>query len=147
MKKFIYLLLFITIGLFISSCSLFHKDVEIVAKLQIIESDITTNNTKVSEEIVVHEGDLIELKDKQFYLCNREANDIKIVSIKDDYIVISREKLIYDNNVNKTYTKEIKENIEYNEEFSTSINESNPLEQGIACAQAKYYYYLMFVKN
>ena len=146
MNRIIYLLTVVTIGLFLSGCNIFQQNNKEVIKLQIIEEDIITNNTRVNEEIAVNKGDLITLKNKQFYLCNKDANDIKIVNIKKDYIVISREKLSYDkNNANKTYTKETEENIKYNEKISPSINEENPLA-GV-CSQAKYFYYLKFIKK
>lgn len=147
MKKIICILILVISTMFLSGCNnIFHQDNKTVAKLQIIEEDINTNKKKVYEEFIINNGDLITLHDKEFYECNRDSNDIKIISIEDDYVVISREKTKYDaNNVNKTYTEKVKEKINYNERFNTSINEATP--HGIACAQAKYNYYLLFVKE
>ena len=147
MKKMILLLSLAIILLFLNGCdNIVLPEHKTITKLQIIEEDITTDNNKVYEEFVINDGDSITLKDKQFYLCNRDANDIKIVSIQDDYVTISREMLKYDDdNVNKTYTEEVVENIYYDSEFDISINEINPL--GIVCGQAKNYYYLKFVRD
>lgn len=138
MKKMFYLLVIIATVFVLNGCK---ND---GVKLQIIEEDITTNKTKVYEEHNINEGDIIALQDKDFYEC-RTPNDIKIISIHDEYVSISREKLRYDSSdVHKTYTEEVIENINYNERTSTSINEYNPLS-GV-CAESKYNYYIIFVK-
>lgn len=138
MKKIIYFFIIVATMITLNGCK--NNGV----RLQIIEEDIITNKTKVYEQYSVNEGDLISLHDKVFYECNT-PNDIKIVSINDEYVTISREKLRYDSgNASKTYTEEVIENIKYNDSFKTSINEDNPLSG--ACLQAQYSYYLVFVK-
>ena len=144
MKKVLCLFILIIISSFLCSCNN-EKDNKTNIKLQIIETDISTNKEKITEEINVKKGELIILHDKNFYECNRKPNDLKILSIEDDYVTISREKLRYENNnETKTYTEKVKENIKYNDKFNTSINEQNPLAG--MCSQAKYYYQLRFVK-
>ena len=140
-----YFIIIVVLCVLLSGCSSFFNQEKNIVKLQIIEMDNTTNKKRVYDEYTIKPDISIKLHDKEFYECNRKPNDIKIINVEENYVTISRNKLKYDmNSDNKTY-EEVVENINYNVEFGTSIDEQNPTA-GV-CSQAKYQYYLKFIKD
>lgn len=113
--------------------------------LQIIEHDNHENITKVIKEIKVKEDEVIKLDEYN-------GNDIKIKSINDKNVLVSREVLKYEiisqnnkyNGEAIDYMQTVIEKIEYNTVFALNIDERNPF--GPEYAQPRYHYNAKFVK-
>ena len=115
------------------------------AKLQIIEFDNKENTEKVIKTFNIKEEEIITL-DKY------DANDIKIISINENNLVISRDAIRYEvinqdepfSGEKIDYTQTVIEKVEYNKEFGLNINEKDPF--GPIYEQPRYNYTGKFIK-
>ena len=140
------LILTISIIAFIVLLVFFPKNETLQAKLQIIQFDNKDNSEKVIKTFNIKEEDLIELEEY-------EGNDIKIISIDEEDIVISRDAKRYEiirqdgpyNGEAVDYIQTVIETIEYEKEFSIDIDSRNPF--GPVYEQPRYYYSAKFTKK
>ena len=113
--------------------------------LQIIEHDIKDNSTEIIKEIKVKENEIIKLNEYS-------ANDIKISSINEENVTISRDVRKYEiisqngpyDGEAIDYIQTLIEKIEYDTLFEIDIDERNPF--GPEYAQARYHYNAKFTK-
>ena len=118
--------------------------------IQIVSQDLMDNSEQVVEEMKKQPGDVAFLSKKEEYKqYGKEANDITILEINDKSVKISREKVEYsydETGVNViSHTEKVVEDVEYNQRVNISINDSYP--DSPAYSQARYYYYVQFIKN
>ncbi|MBR1540614.1 MAG: hypothetical protein IJ629_05600 [Clostridia bacterium] len=118
--------------------------------LQVIREDIMDDSKQVVDEMKKQPGDVAFLSKKEEYKqYGKEANDITILEINDKSVKISREKIDYsydETGMNViSHVEKVVDDIEYNQRVDISINDSYP--DSSAYSQARYYYYVQFIKN
>ena len=111
--------------------------------LSIMKNDIQINSIENDQVFTIKEGDTIKLYDNDNYVdCGKHANNIKILEINDDYVKISRDKIVKDED-----SKEVIEKVEYDKEFDLYLYETDISEPHAVCSQARYNYYGVFTKQ
>ncbi|MEE3343777.1 MAG: hypothetical protein VZS44_06785 [Bacilli bacterium] len=115
----------------------------------IVKHDNQNDTTIIDNNYSIKKGSIIKLNNKEEYKdCGKYANDIKIEEINEDYVKISRDKLIYSQSGNRT--ERVEENIKYDTMLELYLFEKEETDSVVIepeCSQARYNYYGMFKKG
>ena len=142
MTKKIVVITVMLIILLVVSCGIYQFINGKCITMQVIEVDVSDESEKVIKEITIK-------KDEEVNLTKYNGKNVKVLQINEDNVKISRDAKRYEvisvEEMNiKEYLETIVENVEYDKKIAINIDSLKPL--GPSYAQAKYYYYIKFIK-
>ena len=118
---------------------------EVIVQVKRIDNSNNEEATIIETKADTNKHSEIKLKDNnKIELYGEEANDIRIIDIKDSSVSISRTKIIIEDN-GETSKEEIKD-IKYGERIPISINEDKR-STPVPTSQPRYDYYVVISKK